>query len=74
MAQKFQRAVILSSANTPLAVQDAPIPVPGPGSAIVRILATPILAFMSEVLSGKRPYPMSFPLTPGTIAIGRGKL
>jgi len=73
MAQKTHRVVIHSAVNTPLAVQDAPIPIPGPGSAVVRILATPILAYMSEVLSGKRPFPMSLPLTPGTSAIGRGE-
>ena len=48
------------------------MPVPGSGSAVVKILATPILTYMSEVLSGERPYPMSYPLTPGTSAIGRG--
>lgn len=73
MAEKPHRAVIYSSVTTPLAVQDVPVPLPGPGSAVVRILAIPILAYMSEVLSGKRPYPMSLPLTPGTSAIGRGE-
>lgn len=73
MAQKTYRAVIHSSVDTPLAVQDVPIPIPGSGSAVVRILAVPILAYMSEVLSGRRPHPMSLPLTPGTSAIGRGE-
>ena len=72
MVQKTQRAVIHTSTSTPLSVQDVSIPTPGPGSAVVQILAVPIISYMSDVLSGKRPYPMSMPLTPGNNAIGRG--
>ena len=72
MAHQTHRAVVHTSPTTPLSVEHVPTPSPGPGSALVQILATPILGYMSEVLSGKRPYPMSLPLTPGTSAIGRG--
>ncbi|KAL8660408.1 MAG: hypothetical protein Q9202_006573 [Teloschistes flavicans] len=64
-------AVIHTSPSTPLSVQSVPKPSPGPGSAIVKILATPVLAYTKEVLTGKRPYPLSLPLTPGMSAIGR---
>ncbi|KAL9592580.1 MAG: hypothetical protein Q9179_006570 [Wetmoreana sp. 5 TL-2023] len=71
MAQLYHRAVVHTSPNTPLCVQIAPAPSPGPGSAVVKILATPVLPYMSEVLTGALPYPISLPLTPGTSAIGR---
>ena len=72
MAEKTHRAVIHTAPGGPLTVQDVPIPTPGPGSAVVQVLATQIITYTSEVLSGKRPYHMSFPLTPGASAIGRG--
>lgn len=65
------RAVIHTSPKHPLTVQDATIPDAGPGSAVVEILATPLLTYMSEVIDGTRPYPMVYPLTPGTSAIAR---
>ena len=72
MAQKIHRAVIHTAPSTPLSVQDVPIPSAGPGSAVVQILATQLLAYMSEILTGERSYRMPMPLTPGTGAIGRG--
>ena len=72
MAQKTQRAVIHTSTSTPLFLRDVSMPAPGPGSAVVQILAAPIVSYLSDVLSGKRLYPMSLPLTPGNNATGRG--
>ena len=73
MAQQTHRAVIHTAQGSPLSLQHVPIPMPGPGSAVVKILATPIISYMAEVLSGALPYPMSVPLTPGSAAIGRGR-
>lgn len=74
MAQKQpnQRAIIHTAPGAPLSVKDVPLPAAGPGSAVIEVLVTPILSYTGDVLSGKRPYPMSYPLTPGTSAIGRG--
>ena len=73
MAEQTHRAIIHTGTGNPLTLQNVPSPVAGPGSAVVQVLATPILSYMSDVLSGKRPYPMVTPFTPGTSAIGRGK-
>ena len=66
------RAVIHASPKEPPTVQEVPRPDVGPGSAVVEILATPLITYMSEVINGVRPYPMVYPLVPGTSAIGRG--
>ncbi|KAL4934979.1 hypothetical protein BDV06DRAFT_234841 [Aspergillus oleicola] len=41
------------------------------GDAIVRVLAADIVPYMAEVIDGRRPYPLSLPMTPGNTAIGR---
>ncbi|KAI4104461.1 MAG: hypothetical protein L6R37_003204 [Teloschistes peruensis] len=71
MAQ--HRAVLHTSPATPLSLQvhSLPTPTPGPGSTIVKILATPVLGYAKEVFSGERAYSMPLPLTQGTSAIGR---
>ncbi|KAL8775924.1 MAG: hypothetical protein Q9194_003504 [Teloschistes cf. exilis] len=71
--QQYHRAILHTSPSTPISLQvhSLPTPTPGPGSAIVKILATPVLGYAKEVFSRERAYPMSLPLTPGTSAIGR---
>lgn len=67
------RAAILKSFGTPLIVEDAPDPVLGSaaGEVIVDVVATRILNYMSEVLSGARNYMLETPAIPGAGAIGR---
>lgn len=48
-----------------------PLPAASTGDAIVRILAADIVPYMGDVLSNKRPYPLSLPMTPGNTAIAR---
>ncbi|KAF2100148.1 NAD(P)-binding protein [Rhizodiscina lignyota] len=55
----------------PPKVDKQPTPKPGPGSAIVRILAANVLSYAKEVFSGQRPYPLQKPLTIGSSAVGR---
>lgn len=67
------KALVLSSCKEPLdiAVQTLPTPKPSPGSAVVRVLSTHVFSYGNDVYSGKKPYPMSLPLTPGAGAICR---
>lgn len=37
----------------------------------MRVLASTIVSYMRDVLIGKRPYPLTYPFTPGGSAIGR---
>jgi threonine dehydrogenase-like Zn-dependent dehydrogenase len=67
------KAVVLSERINPIliSVKEVPIPAPTAGSVVVQILATAILDYMREVLTGARPYPMKVPLIPGGNGIGR---
>ncbi|OOF94678.1 hypothetical protein ASPCADRAFT_208337 [Aspergillus carbonarius ITEM 5010] len=65
------KALVLHSHDKPLVLETKPRPVASTGEAVVRILAADIVPYMAEVLSGSRPYPLSFPMTPGNTAIGR---
>ncbi|KAL2857216.1 isopropanol dehydrogenase [Aspergillus pseudoustus] len=65
------KALVLHARDAPLALESVPLPRASPGDAIVRILAADIVPYMKEVLTNKRPYPLSLPMTPGNTAIGR---
>lgn len=65
------RALVLRSRDKPLTLETVPRPTAKAGQAVVRILAADIVPYMSQVLDGSRPYPLSLPLTPGNTAIGR---
>ncbi|GME27676.1 alcohol dehydrogenase [Neofusicoccum parvum] len=65
------RVLHLTSRQEPLTVITRPTPSPGPGSAIVRILAASILSYSRDIYTGARPYPFPTPLVPGASAIGR---
>jgi len=65
------KALVLSSRDKPLVLETRPRPAVKAGEAVVRILATHIVPYMSEILNGSQPYPLSLPMTPGNNAIGR---
>ncbi|KAG0646048.1 hypothetical protein D0Z07_7783 [Hyphodiscus hymeniophilus] len=65
------QALFLSSTTTPPTLQKLPKPTATAGTAIVRVLAVTVVPYMNEILSGVRPYPLSFPLIPGGTAIAR---
>ncbi|GAM43923.1 hypothetical protein EIK77_004499 [Talaromyces pinophilus] len=65
------RALVLRSRDKPLALETVPRPIAKAGQAVVRILCADIVPYMSQVLDGSRPYPLSLPMTPGNTAIGR---
>jgi alcohol dehydrogenase len=64
------KAAILKAFGQPLTIEDIPEPVPGAGEVLVRVLATPVLAYTQEVFSGERVYELMLPLVPGCGAVG----
>jgi alcohol dehydrogenase len=64
------KAAILKTFGQPLTIEDIPEPVPGAGEVLVRVLATPVLAYAQEVFTGQRHYPLLLPLAPGCGAVG----
>ncbi len=65
------KAAVLDAFGSPLAIRELPDPVLGTGEVIVDVVAAGVLPYMAEVLSGKRKYLMSLPMTPGAGAVGR---
>ncbi|PVG03608.1 isopropanol dehydrogenase [Serendipita vermifera] len=67
------KALVLSSFKDPLDISVTAVETPSlsAGSAIVRVLSTGIASYLKEVYSGRLPYPMKLPLTPGGGAICR---
>ena len=66
----MQAAVFSRVGETPLVV-DVPVPVANAGDVVVDVVAAPVLAYVSEIISGQRPMLFELPFVPGTGAIGR---
>lgn len=64
-------ALVLTSNKISPSVQILSTPQPGPGSTVCRILAAGVVSYQGDIYSGTRPYPLHYPLTIGTSAIGR---
>jgi alcohol dehydrogenase len=65
------KAAILKAFGTPLTIETVPEPVLGTGEVIVDVVATRVLSYANEVLSGERKYLLDLPVIPGPGAIGR---
>ncbi len=65
------KAAILKAFGTPLTIETVPDPVLGTGEVIVDVVATRVLSYANEVLSGERKYVLDLPVIPGPGAIGR---
>ncbi len=65
------KAAILPAFGSSLAIETLPDPVPGPGEAVVDVIAAPVLPYAHEVFSGVRPYMLDLPAVPGTGGVGR---
>jgi len=65
------KAAVLKAFGSPLAIETVPAPVLGTGEVIVDVMASRVLAYANEVLSGERKYLMELPMVPGPGAIGR---
>ncbi|KAI8823191.1 alcohol dehydrogenase zinc-binding domain protein [Fimicolochytrium jonesii] len=65
------RAAVLTSFGSDLLLQFLPTPTLGTGDIIVEIIATLIVPYLNQVLSGARKYLLQLPCVPGPAAIGR---
>ena len=65
------KALVLQSTSQPPTVQTVPTPQPTIGSAIIRVLAAPVISYTRDVYNGKRAYPFPTPIIPGFSAVGR---
>jgi alcohol dehydrogenase len=65
------KAAVLKAFGSKLAIETVPAPVLGTGEVIVDVMASRVLAYANEVLSGERKYLMELPMVPGPGAIGR---
>jgi alcohol dehydrogenase len=65
------KAALLHSLGSPLVIREVAAPVLGTGEVIVDVVATRVLSYMNEVLSGQRDYALGLPIIPGPGGIGR---
>ena len=65
------KAAVLNAFGSPLAIETLPDPRLGTGEVIVDVVASRVLAYANEVLSGERKYLLELPVVPGPGAIGR---
>ncbi len=65
------KAALLKSFGTPLSIENVPAPVLGTGEVIVDVVATRVLSYTNEVLSGERKYALALPVVPGAGCVGR---
>jgi alcohol dehydrogenase len=65
------KAAVLNAFGSPLAIETLPDPLLGTGEVIVDVVASRVLAYANEVLSGERKYLLELPVVPGPGAIGR---
>ncbi|KAJ4294992.1 hypothetical protein N0V90_007000 [Kalmusia sp. IMI 367209] len=55
----------------PLKLKTIPVPEVVTGSALIKVLAAPVLSYAREVYNGTRKYSYNAPLVPGTSCVGR---
>lgn len=65
------KAAVLKSFGSPLVIESVPDPVLGTGEVIVDVVATRVLSYTNEVLSGERKYALDLPVVPGAGGVGR---
>lgn len=65
------KAAVLKSFGSPLVIESVPDPVLGTGEVIVDVVATRVLSYTNEVLSGERKYALDLPMVPGAGGVGR---
>ncbi|CAK7224250.1 hypothetical protein SEUCBS140593_005511 [Sporothrix eucalyptigena] len=54
-----------------LRLDKVPPPTADPGSVVVQVISTPVWNYLPEIMDGRRTYPLTFPFTFGTYAVGR---
>jgi len=63
------RAMVLEKVGRELALRDLPVPVPGPGQALVKVRACAVCRTDLHVVDGELPHP-KLPLVPGHEIVG----
>ncbi|KAF1958097.1 NAD(P)-binding protein [Byssothecium circinans] len=66
-----QTVLYQSTYAQPLEIKTLPIPGAVHGSAVIKVLCSSVVSYSKDVFNGKRQYPYSAPLVPGTSGIGR---
>lgn len=56
------RALVLTDPSTPFTIEESPIPKPTPGTALLRVLAAPVLSYASQIFKQCNPRNDSFPV------------
>ncbi|KAL1895237.1 hypothetical protein Sste5346_005382 [Sporothrix stenoceras] len=56
-----------------LRLDEVPVPTADPGSVVISMVASPVWNYLPEIMDGRRVYPLTFPFTFGTYAVGRVK-
>ncbi|KAH8658217.1 chaperonin 10-like protein [Xylariales sp. PMI_506] len=66
------RALVVRDTNVEPKVETVPVPAVLPGTAVLRVVAAPVLSYIKEIFIGNaRQYKYPLPIVPGTSAICR---
>ncbi len=65
------KAAVLHDFGKPLSIDHVADPTIGTGEVLVDVVATPVLSYTAEVLSGARQYLLPTPVVPGGGAVGQ---
>jgi alcohol dehydrogenase len=65
------KAAVLTKFGAPLSIRTVPDPVPGTGEVLVDVVATSVIPYAGEVISGERGFQLTLPITLGAGAVGR---
>jgi threonine dehydrogenase-like Zn-dependent dehydrogenase len=65
------KTLVLSDFQRPATIEERQIPIPEPGSVVVKVLASYLLPYTKNILDGSLNYPLPLPLTPGGSCVGR---
>lgn len=65
------KALVLEALDKPVALKQLPTPPVTPGSVLVQPLYAGFKSYLRALFTGKAPFPLSLPLTPGTSCVAR---
>ena len=65
MEKKTMKAAVVRAFGQPLSIEDVPIPIPGPGEVLVKIMASGVCHTDLHALDGDWPVKPTLPFIPG---------
>jgi len=68
--QKTMKAAVVRVFGQPLAIEDVPVPVPGPGEMLIRVVASGVCHTDLHAINGDWPVKPKLPLIPGHEGVG----